>query len=293
MKVSPETVLKSENLIKYHLSAFSLSARLLGFLNSPGNDFDWFLVLFWLSLYVTGTTFAFIDIDYIFTRDFSIVKTIVETIQILCGLILMIVYYLNSFNSHRVINGIFVDLNEMDIQMSSLGFVPKYKLRIWTVVLQISFYSLAVMAIFFVHIFCRSEVNQITILYYCVRFFPIFCMGFLVFLFINIIVEVSLRLEGLNELVEKYLEDDLKHVPERQIYLFSVIYEFAFEICFKLNASSGVANLCLIGYCFISITSKIFIIFITLTHLENATIFDISEFIIIFLIMITKKFLNH
>lgn len=277
MKVSPETVLKPENLIKHHLSAFTKSARLLGFNNSPRNLFDWLLVLFWLVLYLTGSIFAFIDIGSIFTKNFSIVKTIVETIQLLCGLLLMIIYYLNSFNSHRIINSILIDLNEMDIQMSSLKFIPRYNRRIIANCLQITLYSVAVLGVFFVHIFCQNEITQITVLYYCVRFFPLFCMGFLVFLFVNIIVEVTLRLEGLNVVIEEHVMEDLKQVPERQIYLFSVIYELAFEICYKLNTNSGISNLLLIGYCFISITAKIFIIFITLIHLEDATIFDISE----------------
>lgn len=277
MKVSPESALKSNNLIQNHLNVFIKSARALGFNNSPAHVFDWLLVLFWSLLYLAGSIYAFIDIDYIFTKNFSMVKTIVETIQLLCGLILMITYYLNAFNTHRTISSILDDLNEMDIQMSSLKFTPKYNLRIIAVSLQISLYSMAVLGIFFVHIFCQNEINQITVLYYCVRFFPLFCMGFLVFLFVNITVEVSLRLEGLNRLIEEHVVEELKQVPERQIYLFSVIYELAFEICHKLNSNSGIANLFLIGYCFISITAKIFIIFITLTHLEDATIFDMSE----------------
>lgn len=279
MQILPEfPVTAPVNPFKSHLRPFTITGRVLGLNNSRKIIVDWCIVLIMGILYTSSTLIAIVRIHDVLSDHMSTIEKIVETIQLLCGLFLMIICYLNSFRVYSTLESVLEDLNQMDIHLSSTRFVSNYKFKGIVVLLQFSIHCLFILCIVLIHIFCEHEIMQFHALYYCIRFLPIFAIGIIVLLFVNITDEVKLRLCALNDMFQKDVADsESGSVPDRHLFLCSTVYELAFSVCFKLNKTFGNCNLFLIGYCFISITAKLFFIFITLNNLQVATIDDACE----------------
>lgn len=277
MKVHSELIIQSHNLIYSHLRILASSARLLGLNNSPRSILDWCIVIFMSLAYSWGSIFTFVKISELFWGNISTVELIVESIQLLGGFFLVLVGLANSFNVNRSLKVILKDLNDMDTLLCSVVIkAAPANFRLLTVIGQLSSYLLLVIVVLLVHALAENTILQRPELYYLIRFFPVFCIGVSAFLFANIVVEVKIRIQGLNDLVREHITHQ-RAIPVRQLHLFCGIYEKAFEVCRRLNITYGSWNLFQVGYCFISITAKIFFIFITLTNLDEATISDLSE----------------
>lgn len=276
MEVLPGFRPAKENLFHVQFKPLTLSARFLGLNDSLKRVTDLAIVAITAILYCGGTLFAIVRIHDMLSEHVSTLEQIVETIQLLCGLFFMIIGFCNTFHVNSSLTTILSDLNEMDRQLSSTSFVSSYKFRKIMVLIRFSIHVLAILSILLIHIMVKHDVIKFNAIYYTIRFWPIFCIGIVVLLIVHIIDEVTLRLSACNEIVRKSLRNS-SSVPQRQIYLCSVVYQSAFEVCYKLNTTFGISNLFLVGYCFISITAKIFFIFITLNSLQLATLADARE----------------
>lgn len=276
MEVHPEIVVQSWNVVYSHLQIFTTSARALGLNNSSRRILDWLNVLLVAISFAWGSIFTVVHINELCSESTATLHLIVESIQLLGGFFLVIVCSLNSFHVNKSLQVVLAEMNHMDIQLSTAVPRPvRYRTRAYGV-LQLACYTTFLLGVLSVHVLAEKKIIHLPLLYFIIRFYPTLCIGILVLLFFNILVEVKLRLRGLNGLLEKYCSSQMV-MPMRQLHVLGVVYESSFEVCLRLNATFSTCNMCQIGYCFISITAKIFFIFTTLTNLDEATFSDLSK----------------
>lgn len=277
MTVAPELVFVPKIQVFLNLKLLTICGRCLGLNNSGKSYLDWFIVVFLWCLYSVGCLVVIIHLDIVFDEHVSTILRVIEAIQLVVGLFLTTICSFNAFNAHSTIQLVLCHLNEIDIRMNSTVFrAINYRIRLLIVAAQLVLYIVTVIGLLLGHILAQHEIVDMPVLYYTIRFYPMVCIGVSVLLFANIIIDIRLRLMALNKLIEHHVVQG-RHIPGRQLHLVCSIYELAFEICQQLNGTFGVCNLFQIGYCFISITSKIFFIFITLNDLQDATVQDISK----------------
>lgn len=281
MKVQPEFVVpvKNQSQIYIHLQILILGSRFFGLNNSRRNVIDWILILSVSLSYCGCCIVAIVNLDDIFSEHVTTILRIVESIQLVLGLFSMIISFFNSFNVNHCVTLCLEKLMKMDMEGSSLHSMARNKRsrqQLFAVIMQFSFYTILVLAVLLAHMLTNHEIAHYKVLFYTIRFFPLFCIGLNVLSFSNVILEAKNRLQEINLQIERYIHHQ-KSIPSRQIHVISAIYELAFELCKQMNTTFGVCNLIQIGYCFISITAKIFFIFITLNNLDEATIQDTSK----------------
>lgn len=280
MKVNPEVIPPTKNLFYGHLKILTVSARILGLNNTHRCFIDWLIVPCVPIFFCGGCLFALIKLNIIFDAHVSTILRVVETIQLIASVFLVVANSLNAFNANRAVKKALRDLNLLEIQMASTKIKgTNYNRRITSVVLQLVVYSVIVLSVLLVHILFQHEVVHHPGIFYVIRFFPIYSIGVNVLQFVNIVAEVSSRLKALSGLVDQHISKD-NPVPGRQLQLISVVYEMAFKVCKTLNDAFQFCNLFQIGYCFISITAKMFFVFLTLNNLHEATVQDMSKIIV-------------
>lgn len=274
---APEYIGSPKNKLYYHLTIITLSARLLGLNNNPKKILDWFIVPLVAITYCGGCIVTIIHLNLIFSVHVSTLLRIVESIQLIIGFFLVLISTFNSYNVHGAVTSIFENLNQMDLELASLHCQGQnLKHRLVTVLLQFLGYYLLVLALLLGHVFVEHEVVQYHGLYYSIRFLPLFGIGSMVLLFSNIAIEIRFRLQLINDTIERHAKSG-KAIPDRQFQLFRIVYGLAFEVCKNLNGTLAICNLFQIGFCFISVTAKVFFVFITLNNLVDASIQDMSE----------------
>lgn len=282
MKVHPEYIPPRENPAFTHLELIKKAAQIFGLCASLRSVLGWCIILMVFLIYSGFCIFTLINLNWIFSEHVSTILRIIEGIQLIMEFFSMTVYSLNAFNIHDRIESSITKLHELDILLASTYSKEVYK-RIQLVVtaaLQLSLYGTVIIGVFLGHVLAKHEIVHLPEVYYVIRFFPLFRIGILVIIFVTVIKEALFRFQSLNALIGKYLGNQAG-IPVRHLHLISAVYELGFEITQELNGTFRICNLFQIGYCFISITAKIFFIFITLNNLDDATTQDWSKSLVI------------
>lgn len=281
MDVFPELTPSPRNFLFTHFKPITIGAQVVGLYIPRGSISGWIILILVAAFFCVGSLFWIVQLHHLLSQHISQLERIVETIQLICGLFLMVICYQNSFRVHQTMSTVLKNLNEMDVQLSSTKVTNlNQRRKVIQVISQISIHCVSVLGLLLSHISSNHDVTRLSFFYYLIRFLPIFSIGILVLLFVNITSEVRVRLAALNDILSEYLTNQ-NQVPERYFPMVSTVYELAFEICFKLNSTFGLCNLIQIGFCVISITAKIFFIFITLNNLSLATIYDFCEYSVV------------
>lgn len=276
MEVFPELTPPPSQLLFTHFKPITIGAQAVGLLIPRRSLSGWILLSIVAAFFIGGSLFWIVQLHHLLSDHISLLERIVETIQLICGLFLMVICYQNSFRVHQTFSVVLRNLNEMDVQLSSTKVHVNQSRKVIRVCSQISIHCASVLGLLISHILSNHDVTRLSFFYYLIRFVPIFSIGILVLLFVNVTDEVRVRLTALNDTLSEYFANQ-NQIPERYFRIVSLVYELAFEICFKWNSTFGLCNLIQIGFCVISITAKIFFIFITLNNLALAKLYDFRE----------------
>lgn len=277
MIVRPEKLFPPvNNRLNSHLNICVFVTRILGLNNSPCNLSDWLILLTVTLLYCGGCCAIILYLNQLLSEHVSTILRVVEYIQLLVGLFLVLFESFNSFAAHKSIKVILSNLNEVDIKSASAVVrAPQFNCQVPIVVLQLCLYTLVIGSLLIAHVLNQHEIIHFRWSFYVIRFIPIYRIVIMVVLLTNIHIEVTYHLRSLNNLINEYVCNQ-RAIPSRLLHLISEMYQLAFEVCNIFNFTFGKCNLFQIAYCFISITAKIFFIFITLNNLDEATVQDMS-----------------
>lgn len=204
MAVAAAVAAPLENTLERVFRPFTLPTRLLGLNNRRDRIYDWFAVAWWLTVHATGSYYAVRNMERVFSANTSTMHTIVENLQLICGLLMTIGFHVHAFRVNSTVKFALKELTELDRQLSQIQASPSHRATFIRIVLQLAVYNLSVMLLLLVSVYSQLALNNATqwwkmvVLYYVVRFSPMVWMSFMVLLFVNVLSEARVRLASVN-----------------------------------------------------------------------------------------------